>query len=405
MAGLLPDANTCCDPCSEPVSVAVPGPTGATGADGSDGADGLNAYTVTTAGFNMPAELANVTISVSSSAWASIGQVVYVTVGGALGYFEVVTKPGSTSLELKNLEDTASSAYTSNSAPGTLFASGATVSPAGLQGPAGVMAAGTAPNDATYITQTPNGTLTSEQALSGLATGIVKNTTGTGVLSIAADGTDYLSSTTGLKQSNNLSDVASAATSRANLGLALGTDVQAYDAFLASLAALGTAADKLLYTTGVNTAAESALTSYMRTLLDDSDYLAAQQTLKLFATNQGRLCAHTIIDMNAAGDTALAILDTAQAYIIESVIVYTASISLTTATAGLFTAAGGGGTTLAADQALSALTSGTKYLALTLQAITTTDWRTESTLYFRVGTPQGAAALAAVLIFGKALSN
>lgn len=51
--------------------------------------------------------------------------------------------------------------------------------------------AGGAPADATYITQTANGTLSAEQALSALATGLVKNTTGTGVLSIAAAGTDY----------------------------------------------------------------------------------------------------------------------------------------------------------------------------------------------------------------------
>ena len=40
-----------------------------------------------------------------------------------------------------------------------------------------------APDDATYITQTANGTLSAEQALSTLSTGIVKVTTGTGVLS------------------------------------------------------------------------------------------------------------------------------------------------------------------------------------------------------------------------------
>ena len=48
-----------------------------------------------------------------------------------------------------------------------------------------------APTDATYITQTANGSLSAEQALGSLATGIVKNTTTTGVLSIAAEGTDY----------------------------------------------------------------------------------------------------------------------------------------------------------------------------------------------------------------------
>lgn len=56
---------------------------------------------------------------------------------------------------------------------------------------------GGAPTNATYITQTPNATLTNEQALSALGTGIVKNTTGTGVLSIATSGTDYAPATSG----------------------------------------------------------------------------------------------------------------------------------------------------------------------------------------------------------------
>lgn len=42
-----------------------------------------------------------------------------------------------------------------------------------------------APTNATYITQTPNSTLSAEQALSALATGILKSTTATGVVSIA----------------------------------------------------------------------------------------------------------------------------------------------------------------------------------------------------------------------------
>jgi hypothetical protein len=50
---------------------------------------------------------------------------------------------------------------------------------------------GGAPTTATYITQTPDATLSAEQALSTLATGLLKNTTTTGVLTIAAAGTDY----------------------------------------------------------------------------------------------------------------------------------------------------------------------------------------------------------------------
>jgi hypothetical protein len=43
---------------------------------------------------------------------------------------------------------------------------------------------GGAPTTATYITQTPDATLTNEQALSALATGLVVNTTATGVLTV-----------------------------------------------------------------------------------------------------------------------------------------------------------------------------------------------------------------------------
>src|SRR6185295_19356244 len=45
-----------------------------------------------------------------------------------------------------------------------------------------------APVNATYITQTANATLTNEQALASLATGILKNTTTTGILSIGTAG-------------------------------------------------------------------------------------------------------------------------------------------------------------------------------------------------------------------------
>jgi len=61
----------------------------------------------------------------------------------------------------------------------------------------------------------------------------------------------------------------------------IGVSVQAYDAALASLAATGTAADRLVYTTGVNTFAETALSAYVRGLLDDADAAAAQTTLGL----------------------------------------------------------------------------------------------------------------------------
>ena len=72
-----------------------------------------------------------------------------------------------------------------------------------------------------------------------------------------------------------------AAGARTNLGVVIGTDVQAYDATLQSLSALGTAADKYAYTTGVDTWAEGAITAAGRAILDDADASAQRTTLGL----------------------------------------------------------------------------------------------------------------------------
>lgn len=141
MASTLPGpaSSECCPAaCDEVTSIQVPGPQGTAGAAGTNGTDGDDAYSTLTALFTIPAELATAVATVDSTAWMSINQIVFAARadGSVSGHFQVTVIGGATSVTLKNLEDTASSAYLSNSAPAATITVGGKISPAGLQGPA-----------------------------------------------------------------------------------------------------------------------------------------------------------------------------------------------------------------------------------------------------------------------------
>lgn len=117
----------------------------------------------------------------------------------------------------------------------------------------------------------------------GIHTSLTVNRPGTGV---NFEGVwDYLALGTedslnlGLLAENNLADVDNPVTSRANLGVEIGVDVQAYDAGLQSISGLTTLADRMIYTTAHDIYAATPLTAFGRSLIDDADAATARATL------------------------------------------------------------------------------------------------------------------------------
>ena len=117
--------------------------------------------------------------------------------------------------------------------------------------------------------------------------------------------------------------------------------------------------------------------------------LSSNQAIRLLAV-------YNNVNVNATGDTVLPVIASG-AYSVSNVIFTNASISLTTAAAGVFTAPGAGGTAIVANAALSTCTGPTIVFQRT---VASTAVATAQKLYVNVGTAQGAAATVDVYVYG-----
>lgn len=332
----------------------------------------------------MPAEGGTVVAAVGSSAFAVLGQILFVQNAGEL---QVSAIPGPTSLTLLNLENTGTSAYLTNAAPTTVIASGSKVGPGGRQGPAGVVV-GAMDDDAL------NAVLPDARTNLGLGTMATQNANAVTITGGAISGI------TDLPVADGGTGASTAANARTNLGLVIGTNVQAQDATLQSLAALGSVADRYAYTTGVDTWAEAVLTAAGRALLDDADAATQRQTLSILP-KQGLLGSLIGADFNSTADQAIAIAAGVTKYVIRRIVVVNASVNMTTAAGGVYGAlAKSAPIAVASTQVYTALTAAAKFVDLTLTALCGTDVFTATTLYLSLTTGQGVAATADIFIFG-----
>jgi hypothetical protein len=129
------------------------------------------------------------------------------------------------------------------------------------------------------------------------------------------------------------------------------------------------------------------------TVANHPSNLATNQAIRLLASFQG-------VNVNATGDTVLPIINTDR-YGVSNVIFTNASVSLTTAAAGVFTAPSAGGTGIVANAALSALTGST---IVSQRTVASTAAQAGQNLYLNVGTAQGAAATMDVFVYGYDLT-
>ena len=143
---------------------------------------------------------------------------------------------------------------------------------------------------------------------------------GLGSLSTANSVSNDNWSGTDLAVANGGTGASDAAGARTNLGLVIGTNVEAHHDSLTSIAGLTTAANKMIYTTAADTYAVADLTAAGRALLDDADAAAQRTTLGLGTTSNvtfGSVTADVTGDLTGNADTATKIASITNSDIVQ----------------------------------------------------------------------------------------
>lgn len=109
------------------------------------------------------------------------------------------------------------------------------------------------------------------------------------------------------------------------------TDAQPLDATLTALAGVTTSADKIIYATAADTFTTATLTSFARTLIDDADQASARSTLGLvIGTDVQAYDADlaTLAGMQTGAASALALLTATEISILDGALITTAELNI-----------------------------------------------------------------------------
>ena len=123
--------------------------------------------------------------------------------------------------------------------------------------------------------------------------------------------------------------------------------------------------------------------------------VTSNQAIRLLAVATG-------VNVNATGDQAVLPILNSSNYSVSNVVFTNASVSLSSAAAGVFTAPSAGGTAVVANAALSALTSSS---VVSQRTVASTATQSAQNLYVNVGTAQGATATVDVYVYGYDFST
>lgn len=383
MTQAIATPSNCCSQCGEPLVENIPGAQGPPGADGTNGANGLNAYTLTTAGFTMPAIGNTVAVAVLSSSWATISQMVYV--GNGAGYMSVSAKTDTLHMTLLNPVGYAAV----NAAGGTAIAIAAPVSPSGIKG-----ADGTNGTDAAFPT-TNKGDIMADDGGATPNDSVVRVAVGANGTRLKADST----ASAGVSWAKV--DVSAAAEVTGALAITNGGTGQATanPAFNA-LAPTTTQGDIIYRNATVNT--RLGIGTALQQLRTNAGATAPEWFTPTTLSRYGLLGSLSGADMNSTADQTITLTTITSNCVIRRILVTNASVNLTTAAGGVYTGAAKTNAIVSAAQVYTALSAAAKYLDLTLTGTALTD-RVTANIYLSLTTGQGAPATADVYVFGEKL--